>query len=95
MSALRASGANAIKIDHRALSELLPANDVLLSALAAAVREFGLLIAAEGADDEAAYRWLVDHGADQVQGDYVAPLMSAEDLLLFVASHPSVPVAFR
>lgn len=95
MSALRSSGANAIKIDHRALTELLGANEALLSALATAVRGFGLLIAAEGADDEAAYRWLVDHGADQIQGAYVAPMMSAEDLLLFVASHPTVPVVFR
>lgn len=95
LSALRASGANAIKIDHRALTELFPADEALLSALAAAVRSFGLLIAAEGAEDEAAYRWLVDHGAGLVQGAYVAPTMSAEDLLLFVASHPSVPVVFR
>jgi EAL domain-containing protein (putative c-di-GMP-specific phosphodiesterase class I) len=95
MSALRTSGANAIKIDHRALNELIPANDALLSALAAAIRGFGLSIAAEGADDEAAYRWLVDHGADLVQGAYVAPAMSADDLLLFLASHPTVPVAFR
>lgn len=94
LHALRASGANAIKLDRRAVHELLPADDALVAALGAAVHRAGLLIAADGADDEPTFRWLVDHGVDQVQGSYVGALMTDEELLQFVVEHRPLPIAF-
>lgn len=93
VSALRTCGVNAIKIGAGAITELMPADDALIATLAATLHRMGLLIAAEGADDEATFRWLVDHGADQAQGEHVGGPMTYDALIDFVVTHRPMPVA--
>jgi EAL domain-containing protein (putative c-di-GMP-specific phosphodiesterase class I) len=57
------------------------------------IGEFGLTIAAGGADDERSFGWLVDHGVDQVQGTIVGPLMDVDEMLAFLGSPRPLPVA--
>ena len=90
-SLLAPSGAHGVKLDRRAIRELLPLDDALLAALRTGVHRLGLVIAADGADDETTFQWLVDHGVDHVQGAFVGPMMDAAQMLEFLATHP-VPV---
>jgi EAL domain-containing protein (putative c-di-GMP-specific phosphodiesterase class I) len=91
-SLLAPSGAHGVKLDRRAISELMPVDDALLTALRTGIQRLGLVIAADGADDENTYRWLIDHGADHVQGAFVGPTMDVHRVLEFLTSR-SVPVA--
>ncbi len=87
MASLRRSGANAIKLDRAAIDDLRPVNDDLVSAMVAACKGFGVLLAAEGADDTDTFEWLVSLGVDQVQGAVVSPVVTAEQLQALLLTH--------
>ena len=80
-------GANAIKLDRAAIDDLRPVNDDLVSAMVAACKGFGVLLAAEGADDTDTFDWLVSLGVDQVQGAVVSPVVTAEQLQALLLTH--------
>ncbi|MCB0999660.1 MAG: EAL domain-containing protein [Acidimicrobiales bacterium] len=87
LGVLRSYSVDAVKIDGDVCAELRSTDDELIGALVAAVHHVGLLIAAAGADDEETFRWLIDHGADQVQGSWVGALVPHDVLLGMLLAH--------
>jgi diguanylate cyclase (GGDEF)-like protein len=92
-SALRGALVNAVKLDSGTIGEFVPSDETLFDAMTTVMHRIGLTIAAGGADDDHSFRWLVDHGVDQVQGSVVGPLMDVDQMLVFLGSPRTVPVA--
>lgn len=90
--AVRALRADALKIDRQLVDELRAADEQLVTALRASATRLGLLIGAEGVDDETTARWLVDHGVDRLQGPYLCEPLTSDGLLAFARSYRPSPV---
>ncbi len=92
LSMLRRSHANALKLDRQGIADLKPIGGELMSAMIAACQSFGVLVAADGADTREEFEWLVELGADQVQGDFVGATVTFEEMQVLLASHEAISV---
>lgn len=93
LSVLRRSHANALKIDRHGLADLRPLDADLMAAMIAACHGFGVLVAADGADDDETLDWLVTLGIDQVQGTVVGTTVPADEMQSILETH--VPMTVR
>jgi diguanylate cyclase (GGDEF)-like protein len=88
LAALQASGANALKVDRRVIDGFLrPIGPEMVRAVVNSCRAAGVVLAAEGADDEETFDWLMAQGIDQVQGSFVSPPLDAHEMTTFLSSH--------
>jgi diguanylate cyclase (GGDEF)-like protein len=92
LSMLRRSHANALKLDRQGIADVKPIGGELMSAMIAACQSFGVLVAADGADTREEFEWLVELGADQVQGDFVGATVTFEEMQAQLASHEAISV---
>ncbi len=92
LSVLRRCRANALKLDRQGINDLKPIGSELMSAMIAACRSFGVLVAADGADTRSEFEWLVELGASQVQGDFVGPTVTFEEIQVLLRAHEAISV---
>ena len=93
LAALRQLPANALKIDKVLIDDLRSGDGSLISAIVTLAHNLGMLLTADGVDDELSLRWLRSNGADLVQGAFVAAPMPAHDIAQLLTPHVQLPLA--
>jgi len=69
-----------------------PLGPELRSEMIAACKSFGVLVAADGADTREEFEWLVQLGANQVQGDFVGATVTFGAMQALLGSHEAISV---
>ena len=93
LAALRQLPANALKIDKVLIDDLRSGDGSLISAIVTLAHNLGMLLTADGVDDQLSLRWLRSNGADRVQGAFVAAPMPAHEIAELLIPHVQLPRA--
>jgi diguanylate cyclase (GGDEF)-like protein len=93
LAGLRHIRANSLKIDRTLVEDLRSGDGSLISGIVAIAHNLGMLLVAEGVDDELSARWLKANGADRVQGLYVAPAAGADETRELFGLSGGLPLA--
>ncbi|MEK7426940.1 MAG: EAL domain-containing protein [Actinomycetota bacterium] len=80
MSAVPHIAAHALKIDWAFANDLCRGDGQVLQAIAAIFHKLGLMMCVIGVDDQATAAWLIDNGADRIQGTAVGEPVAPADL---------------
>jgi diguanylate cyclase (GGDEF)-like protein len=75
--ALREIPADELKIDRAFVDDLRLGDATMIRSIVAMAHAIGLVVVAEGVEDEVTYRWICDSGCDYVQGYLFARPMPA------------------
>jgi len=76
---LRQMPVDTLKIDRSFIASAEPAQRALVALMIRAAHTFGLVVVAEGVEDEAQLRRLEEHACDQAQGYLLHPPMPADE----------------
>ncbi|MFC3102536.1 putative bifunctional diguanylate cyclase/phosphodiesterase [Salinisphaera aquimarina] len=89
LSQLKQLSANELKIDKSLVLNLAttPADQFIVRTIIDLGHKLGLEVVAEGIENETTWQYLVQHGADLMQGYFLARPMSAEALPEWVYNH--------
>ncbi len=93
LAGLRHIRANSLKIDRTLVEDLRSGDGSLISGIVTIAHNLGMLLVAEGVDDELSAHWLRANGADRVQGQYVAPAAGAEETHRLFGMSGTFPLA--
>jgi diguanylate cyclase (GGDEF)-like protein len=93
LAGLRHIRANSLKIDRTLVEDLRSGDGSLISGIVTIAHNLGMLLVAEGVDDELSARWLKANGADRVQGQYVAPAAGAIETQRLFGLSGGLPLA--
>ena len=93
LAGLRHIRADALKIDRTLIDDLRSGDGALIRGIVSIAHNLGMLLEAEGVDDELSARWLRANGADRMQGTHVAALATATEVEAVFASPSPTPLA--
>lgn len=93
LAGLRHIRAHSLKIDRTLVEDLRSGDGSLISGIVTIAHNLGMLLVAEGVDDELSVRWLKANGADRVQGQFLAPPAGADETELLFGITVGLPLA--
>ena len=91
-AALRDLPAHELKIDKTLVGDLRSGEGSLISAIVTMAHNLGMLLTADGVDDELGVRWLRTNGADRLQGAFIAPPAPASEIVDLLVAHQPLAV---